>query len=72
MLQFCGLKIGDTEIKLLHKNNNKTTTFLFPQIVRIFYYSGFLVLKPKWQRTRFSATLSGKTLSGKVFVNKNL
>ena len=49
----------------------KINKSLFPQIFRIFYYSEFLVLELKSRRTKFITTLSGKTLSGKVFVRKN-
>ena len=69
MLQFPGLKIWDIGIKLSQKK--KKNKSLFPQIFRIFYYSEFLVLELKSRRTKFITTLSGKTLSGKVFVRKN-
>ena len=53
------------------KKKKKKNKSLFPQIFRIFYYSEFLVLELKSRRTKFITTLSGKTLSGKVFVRKN-
>ena len=44
MPQFCGLKIGNTEIKLPQQN---IYIYIFPQIFRNLCYTEFLVLELK-------------------------